>query len=202
MKKTIQTLLMAAMMLPLPFAFTSCDDFLGHWDKSIDDLYTPTTFKVWNATTNSYEKMDLSNYDFKTLTPATVSSLISGGHIKPGKYLVEGNVKYTGDVFVDTPGNTLEIYLQDNASFTITGRLEASDIDGVKIVGQKAGTGKMNITASGLGVTANTLTIDGGKIEVTSANVALNVKQMEAYGGSVLATSTDGPAIEVSSDEL
>ena len=33
LKKTIQVLMMGALMMALPFLFTSCEDILGHWEK-------------------------------------------------------------------------------------------------------------------------------------------------------------------------
>ena len=46
LKKTIQTLMMGALMMALPFLFTSCEDILGHWEKptpaspSVEELLT------------------------------------------------------------------------------------------------------------------------------------------------------------------
>lgn len=164
MKTKIKNLLGAAIMMVLPLAFTSCDDILGHWEKPVADVFTPTTFKVFNPITNRYEKMDLSIYDFTKLTPSNVAGLLSSG-LSAGKYIVEGNVNYNGDINVGGDGK-LELYIQDNASLTITGGLNAGDIEGIKIAGQKDGSGKLTITADGDGITAKTLTIDGGKLTV------------------------------------
>lgn len=165
MKTKIKNLLGAAIMMVLPLSFTSCDDILGHWEKPVADVFTPTTFKVFNPQTNMYEKMDLSIYDFTTLTPSNVAGLLSSGTLSAGKYIVEGNVNYNGPVNVGGDGK-LELYIQDNASLTITGGLNAGDIEGIKIAGQKDGSGKLTITADGDGITAKTLTIDGGKLTV------------------------------------
>ena len=164
MKTKIKNLLGAAIMMVLPFSFTSCDDILGHWEKPVADVFTPTTFKVFNPITNRYEKMDLSIYDFTKLTPSNVAGLLSSG-LSAGKYIVEGNVNYNGPVNVGGDGK-LELYIQDNASLTITGGLNAGDIEGIKIAGQKDGSGKLTITTDGDGITAKNLTIDGGKLTV------------------------------------
>lgn len=165
MKTKIKNLLGAAIMMVLPFSFTSCDDILGHWEKPVADVFTPTTFKVFNPITNRYEKMDLSIYDFTKLTPSNVAGLLSSG-LSAGKYIVEGNVNYNGPVNVGGDGK-LELYIQDNASLTITGGLNAGDIEGIKIAGQKDGSGKLTITAADVdGIIAKTLTIDGGKLTV------------------------------------
>ena len=42
MKKSIHTLLMAAAMIALPFAFTSCDDLFGEWSRPASVVVTPT----------------------------------------------------------------------------------------------------------------------------------------------------------------
>lgn len=165
MKTKIKNLLGAAIMMVLPLSFTSCDDILGHWEKPVADVFTPTTFKVFNPQTNMYEKMDLSIYDFTTLTPSNVAGLLSSGTLSAGKYIVEGNVNYNGDINVGGDGK-LELYIQDNASLTITGGLNAGDIEGIKIAGQKDGSGKLTITTDGDGITAKNLTIDGGKLTV------------------------------------
>ena len=165
MKTKIKNLLGAAIMMVLPFSFTSCDDILGHWEKPVADVYTPTTFKVFNPHTKMYVKMDLSIYDFTTLTPSNVADLLSSGTLYAGKYIVEGNVNYNGTVNVGGDGK-LELYIQDNASFTITNGLNAGDIEGIVIAGQKDGSGKLTITAGGDGITTKTLTIDGGKLTV------------------------------------
>ena len=165
MKTKIKNLLCAAIMMVLPLSFTSCDDILGSWEKPVADVFTPTTFKVFNPQTNMYENMDLSIYNFTKLTPSNVAGLLSSG-LSAGKYIVEGNVNYNGDVNVGGDGK-LELYIQDNASLTITGGLNAGDIEGIKIAGQKDGSGKLTITAAdGVGITAKTLTIDGGKLTV------------------------------------
>ena len=162
----LRNLLGGVILFALPLLLTSCEDIFGHWEKPIADVYTPTNFKVWNSTTQQWDKIDLSAYDFTKLTPANVATLISGGVLTAGKYIVEGNVNYTGDVMVGGVGK-LEFYLQDDASFTINGSLNADDItEGVEIHGQKDGTGKINITATGEGINSQSLTIDGGKLTV------------------------------------
>lgn len=166
MKKTITSILATgALLFSLSMSLTSCDEMLDYWDKPVSDVYTPTTFKFFNPNTGQYEKIDLSSYDVTKLTPSSVASLLSGGILEAGKYIVEGHVNYTGDFNVGGDG-TLELYLQDDASFTITGGLNASDIDGIKIAGQKEGSGKLIITAEGVGINAKTLTIDGGELRV------------------------------------
>lgn len=47
MKQTIKSLMMGAMMMALPFLFTSCEDILGHWEKP-----TPATPTVEELLTN------------------------------------------------------------------------------------------------------------------------------------------------------
>ena len=47
MKQTIKSLMMGAMMMALPFLFTSCEDILGHWEKP-----TPATPTVEEMLTN------------------------------------------------------------------------------------------------------------------------------------------------------
>ena len=120
--------------------------------------------KVFNPHTNRYEKMDLSIYNFTKLTPSNVAGLLSSG-FSAGKYIVEGNVNYNGDVNVGGDGK-LELYIQDNASLTITGGLNAGDIEGIIIAGQKDGSGKLTITNDGDGITAKNLTVDGGNLTV------------------------------------
>ena len=200
MKTKIKNLLGAAIMMVLPLSFTSCDDILGHWEKPVADVFTPTTFKVFNPQTNMYEKMDLSIYDFTTLTPSNVAGLLSSGTLSAGKYIVEGNVNYNGDINVGGDGK-LELYIQDNASLTITGGLNAGDIEGIKIAGQKDGSGKLTITAdSGDGITAKTLTIDGGKLTVEGGGYGAklgNEGTLTVNGGdhTIKGNSTTEPAI-------
>ena len=165
MKTKIKNLLCAAIMMVLPLSFTSCDDILGSWERPVADVFTPTTFKVFNPQTNRYENMDLSIYNFTKLTPSNVAGLLSSG-LSAGKYIVEGNVNYNGDVNVGGDGK-LELYIQDNASLTITGGLNAGDIEGIIIAGQKDGSGKLTITATAVdGIIVKALTIDGGKLTV------------------------------------
>lgn len=200
MKTKIKNLLGAAIMMVLPFSFTSCDDILGHWEKPVADVFTPTTFKVFNPKTNRYENMDLSIYNFTKLTPSNVAGLLSSGTLSAGKYIVEGNVNYNGDVNVGGDGK-LELYIQDNASLTITGGLNAGDIEGIKIAGQKDGSGKLTITAAAAdGITANTLTIDGGKLTVEGGGYGVklgNEGTLTVNGGdhNIKGNSTTGSAI-------
>lgn len=199
MKTKIKNLLGAAIMMVLPLSFTSCEDILGHWEKPVADVFTPTTFKVFNPQTNMYEKMDLSIYNFTTLTPKNVAGLLSSGTLSAGKYIVEGNVNYNGTVNVGGDGK-LELYIQDNASFTITGGLNAGDIEGIKIAGQKDGTGKLTITTDGDGITAKTLTIDGGKLTVEGGGYGAklgNEGTLTVNGGdhTIKGNSTTEPAI-------
>lgn len=200
MKTKIKNLLCAAIMMVLPLSFTSCDDILGSWERPVADVFTPTTFKVFNPQTNMYEKMDLSIYDFTTLTPSNVAGLLSSGTLSAGKYIVEGNVNYNGDINVGGDGK-LELYIQDNASLTITGGLNAGDIEGIKIAGQKDGSGKLTITAdSGDGITTKTLTIDGGKLTVEGGGHGVKLDDegtLTVNGGdhNIKGNSTTGSAI-------
>ena len=205
MKPIIQTLLSGAMILALSPMFTSCEDILGHWEKPVADVYTPTTFKVWNGT--GWVKIDISSYDFTKLTPANIASMVSEGKVilPAGKYLIDDNITIDYNVMVDATTSTFDLYIQDGASLTINGSLNAGDLpDGIKIAGQKDGTGKINITATTSdGITAKKMTIDGGQLLVNNSDatsVPLAVKQLEANSGSVSATNTGGAAMSVTDD--
>lgn len=198
MKTKIKNLLGAAIMMVLPLSFTSCDDILGSWERPVADVYTSTTFKVFNPHTNRYEKMDLSIYNFTKLNPSNVAGLLSSG-LSAGKYIVEGNVNYNGDVNVGGDGK-LELYIQDNASLTITGGLNAGDIEGIIIAGQKDGSGKLTITNDGDGITAKNLTVDGGNLTVEGGGHGVklgNEGTLTVNGGdhTIKGNGTTGSAI-------
>lgn len=165
---------------------------------------SPNTFKVWNATTKKFEKVNLSSDDgVKTISSSTVGDFFKAEGMQAGKYIVEGSVSHTGNVMVGGPG-TLELYLQDDASLTINGSLGASDIEGLKIASQAAGTGKLTVNATeGDGINAQKLTVDGGQVTVnTSAaeSTTLVVNELVANNGSVTATNTGGACMNVNDD--
>ena len=109
-----------------------------------------------------------------------------------GWYTVSGNVTITGNV---TLGADTHLILQDGATLTINGQLNATSYD-LYIYGQKKGDGKLNVTNnSGMAISFNIahhIDIHGGEVTASAAggtNIGIYTGYLAVYGGKLTATS-------------
>ena len=118
-----------------------------------------------------------------------------------GWYTVSGNVTITGNV---TLGSNTSLILQDGATLTINGQLNASDND-LHIYGQMEGTGKLNVTCNDDAIKGHsnmTIKIHGGEITATAigdSHHGLYFGYIEMYNGKLTATAADYHAIKFES---
>jgi hypothetical protein len=115
-----------------------------------------------------------------------------------GWYTVSGTVTINGKV---TLTDDTHLILQDGATLTINGQLNASDKD-LDIYGQMEGTGKLNVTCNDddalYGAPGYTLHIHGGEITTTATGAThrgLYFSKIIMYSGKLTATAADCYAI-------
>lgn len=140
----------------------------------------------WDGTKVMFEKKKA------TTTPVAVADAATNVTWSAGWYTVSGNVTITGNV---TLGADTHLILQDGATLTINGQLNATSYD-LYIYGQKKGDGKLNVTNnSGMAISFNIahhIDIHGGEVTASAAggtNIGIYTGYLAVYGGKLTATS-------------
>ena len=141
MKTKIKNLLCAAIMMVLPFSFTSCDDILGHWEKPVpvqafmfknvldeggtlnvkftinDDIFSVTFKKVGSKyTVQSDNPMDIESYAL---------------NYKNGLLVLDYIQEVTqSQIFFDPEKNTFYIINDLGRDLTFDGKVTVNGIQG------------------------------------------------------------------------
>ena len=149
----------------------------------------------WDGTKVVFEKKKA------TTTPVAVADAATNVTWGDGWYTVSGNVTITGNV---TLGADTHLILQDGATLTINGQLDAyTNQKNLYIYGQRKGDGKLNITNSDDAINSsavNRIDIHGGEITAVSTNLRAFVTGiLNVYSGKLTATSDGGNGIQFSS---
>lgn len=137
----------------------------------------------------------------KLTSEYTVLSNQSIGNLNPGWYVIQGEVTFNSKVWVD--GN-ISFILADGAS--LVGDATGSDktngfavSKNISIYGQSKQTGEISISGFGQGIGADSISIFGGVVNVTSteSNGIYAAKDLVIKNASVYASSNDLHAISV-----
>ena len=139
---------------------------------------------------NYVDKVVFTKKTAASVTPVTNSDTdVTWGD---GWYTVSGNVTINGKV---TLSDNTSLILQDGATLTINGQLNASyDLD---IYGQMEGTGKLNVTCNDNAIEGSrfkTTHIHGGEITATAtgdSHYGLYFGKIMMYSGKLTATAAD-----------
>lgn len=153
-------------------------------------------YASWNYT---LKKVEFTKQTAASVTAVTNSDTdVTWGD---GWYTVSGNVTINGKV---TLGSNTSLILQDGATLTINGQLNAASYD-LDIYGQMEGTGKLNVTCNDnaiKGPSNMTIHIHGGEITATAtgdSHHGLYFGYIEMYSGKLTATAADYHAIKFES---
>lgn len=149
-------------------------------------------YASWN---NTLKKVEFTKKTAASVTAVTNSdAAVTWGD---GWYTVSGNVTINGKVTLSA--NT-SLILQDGATLTINGQLNAASYD-LDIYGQMEGTGKLNVTCSDnaiKGPSNMTIKIHGGEITATAtgdSHHGFYFGYIVMYSGKLTATAADYHAI-------
>ena len=139
----------------------------------------------WDGTKVVFEKKKA------TTTPVAVADAATNVTWSDGWYTVSGNVTITGNV---TLGADTHLILQDGATLTINGQLDAyTNQKNLYIYGQRKGDGKLNVTNSDDAINSsavNRIDIHGGEITAVSTNSrAIVTGILNVYSGKLTGTS-------------
>ena len=177
----------------------AADDKTATCEVTLIDGYAANEYNYasWNYT---LKKVEFTKQTAASVTAVTNSDTdVTWGD---GWYTVSGNVTITGNV---TLGSSTSLILQDGATLTINGQLNASDND-LYIYGQMEGTGKLNITCNDGDAIKDdggeSLYIHGGEITATATGAnhrGVYFGYIAMFGGKLTATAADDHAIRFGS---